>query len=91
MALTLHGSKHHYTIGDEVEIVVASANTRLRQIDFELFGVEKSHNFVTKKNQKVDKTSKKIKKDVRYYGERKAAKSSSRKTTKKSSSKKKKR
>ena len=91
MALTLHGNNHHYTIGDEVEIVVASANTRLRQIDFELFGVEKSHNFVTKKNQKTDKNSKKTKKDVRYYGERKAAKSSSRKTTKKSSSKKKKR
>lgn len=59
MALTLHGSYHHYTIGDEVEVVVAGTNTRLRQIDFSLYGVEKSHNFVIKKNEKEKKTSKK--------------------------------
>ena len=55
MALTLHGVNHHYTIGDELEVVVANTNTRLRQIDFELFGVEKSHNYVTKKNEKPEK------------------------------------
>ena len=60
MALTLHGSYHHFSIGDEVEVVVASTNTRLRQIDFELFGVEKSHNYVTKKNAE-DKKSKQTK------------------------------
>ena len=51
MSLTLHGAYHHYIIGDEVEVVVANTNTRLRQIDFELFGVEKSHNYVIKKNE----------------------------------------
>ncbi len=55
MALTLHGANHHFTIGDQVEVVVAGANTRLRQIDFELFGVEKSHNYVIKKNEKREK------------------------------------
>ena len=55
MCLTLHGATHHFTIGDEVEVVVAGTNTRLRQIDFELFGVEKSHNYVTKKNEKPEK------------------------------------
>ncbi len=55
MKLTLHGANNHFTIGDSVEVVVANANTRLRQIDFELFGVEKSHNYVTKKNDKKDK------------------------------------
>ncbi len=58
MSLTLYGAYHHYTIGDEVEIVVAGTNTRLRQIDFELFGVEKSHNYVTKKNEKEKNNSK---------------------------------
>ena len=79
MALTLHGVHNHFTIGDEVEIVVANANTRLRQIDFELFGVEKSHNYVTSKkrddksfgkkllksNSKMKKLSKKTTKTTR--------------------------
>ena len=55
LSLTLHGAKNHFTIGDEVQVVVAGTNTRLRQIDFELFGVEKSHNYVTKKNEKPEK------------------------------------
>ena len=53
MSLTLHGSRHHYTIGDSVKVIVASANTHLRQIDFELSGVEKAgNNFVRKKENK---------------------------------------
>ncbi len=55
MALTLHGAYNHFTIGDEVEIVVAGTNTRLRQIDFSLFGVEKSHNYVSKVNARPEK------------------------------------
>ena len=81
MALTLHGSNHHYTIGDEVEIVVANANTRLRQIDFELFGVEKSHNYVTKKNENNDKKA---------INQRKTNKTISKKTSKKLSKRKRK-
>lgn len=56
MALTLHGSHHHYTIGDKVEIIVANTNTHLRQIDFDLVGVEKSlKNYVMKKGEKNNK------------------------------------
>ena len=44
--MSLHGAYNHFEIGGKVEIVVASANTRLRQIDFELFGVEKTKNNV---------------------------------------------
>ena len=76
MALTLHGANNHFTIGDQVEVVVASANTRLRQIDFELFGVEKSHNYVSKKNDKKEKkTLKHVRKGV------KTAKSSKKKSS----------
>lgn len=82
MALTLHGSNHHYTIGDEVEIVVAATNTRLRQIDFNLFGVEKSHNYVTKKNEKPEK------KGLKHV--RKTSKTISKKTSKKLSKRKRK-
>lgn len=67
MSLTLHGELHHYTIGDTVEIIVANANTHLRQIDFELVGVEKhSGNSVSKKKtiktvaKKSTRTSKKL-------------------------------
>ncbi len=72
MSLTLYGKKHHYTIGDTVEVVVASANTHLRQIDFELVGVEKAlKNFVVKKNEnkqnnkKSSKSSKKSAKNTK--------------------------
>ena len=81
MALTLHGANHHFTIGDEVEVVVAGANTRLRQIDFELFGVEKTHNYVTKKNEKPEK------KGLKHA--RKSSKTISKKTSKKLSKRKK--
>lgn len=86
MALTLHGSNHHFTIGDEVDIVVASANTRLRQIDFELFGVEKSHNYVTKKSSK-EKNSKNSKKSLNFSTKSKKV---NRKTTKTTSKRKRK-
>ena len=82
MSLTLHGANHHYTIGDEVEVVVAGANTRLRQIDFELFGVEKSHNYVTKKNDKKEK------KGLKHA--KKTSKTISKKTSKKLSKRKRK-
>lgn len=68
MSLTLYGKHNHYTIGDAVEIIVANTNTRLRQIDFDLVGVEKSlRNFVVRKNSKSvksksAKSSKSIKK-----------------------------
>lgn len=60
-AMTLKGKKHHYTIGDSVRIIVANANTKLRQVDFDLVGVEKNTlgSFVVKKK---DKSSKKLSK-----------------------------
>ena len=82
MALTLHGAHNHFTIGDEVQIVVASTNTRLRQIDFELFGVEKSHNYVTKKNDKEDKKSTK-KKTIKFSSKSKKINKKTTKTTRK--------
>ena len=54
-----------YEIGDEVEIVVANTNTRLRQIDFDLAGVEKGYSTLLgkrkqeKKNLKSTKCNKK--------------------------------
>ena len=82
MSLTLHGAKHHFTIGDQLEVVVAGTNTRLRQIDFSLLGVEKSHNYVTKKNEKPEK------KGLKHS--RKSVKTTSQKTIKKSSKRKRK-
>jgi len=62
MSLTLYGKKHHYTIGDKVEVLVASANTHLRQIDFELVGVEKAlKNFIVNKNDSKKNASNKSK------------------------------
>lgn len=59
MAMTLKGNNHHYTIGDSVKVIVANANTRLRQIDFDLVGVEKNSlgSFVIKKKNKKSKIS----------------------------------
>ena len=82
MALTLHGSHNHFTIGDEVQIVVAAANTRLRQIDFELFGVEKSHNYVTKKNDRDNKKSLK-KKVIKFSAKSRKINKKTTKTTRK--------
>ena len=63
MSLSLVGEHHKYTIGNKVEVIVASANTRLHQIDFELVGVEKTlGNHVVKKEQNPNKSSKKSKK-----------------------------
>ena len=82
MTLTLHGASNHFTIGDEVEVVVAGTNTRMRQIDFSLFGVEKSHNYVTKKSDKPEK------KGLKHA--KKTTKTISKKTSKKLSKRKRK-
>ena len=60
-SLSLIGSHNKFSIGDEVDVIVASANTHLRQIDFELAGVEKTlKNFVVNKpKKKQTKSSKK--------------------------------
>lgn len=65
MSMSLKGRMHSYTIGDEVNIVVANTNTRLRQIDFELVGVEKSFNKVIKKENKKSKIDRKSHKSAR--------------------------
>ena len=68
MSLTLHGKFNHYTIGDEVEVVVANTNTRLRQIDFDLANVEKGYSTLLgkrKQEKRVQKSTKKIKKTAR--------------------------
>ncbi len=53
MAMTLKGHAHHYTIGDEVKIIVANANTHLHQIDFDLPGSETTLGaYVINKNKK---------------------------------------
>ena len=43
MSLTLHGAYNHFTIGDQVNVIVANTNARLKQIDFDLAGVEKGY------------------------------------------------
>ena len=60
-SLSLIGSHNKFSIGDEVDVIVASTNTHLRQIDFELAGVEKTlKNFVVNKpKKKQTKSSKK--------------------------------
>jgi len=58
MSLTLHGAMHHYTIGDEVEVIVANTNTRLRQIDFDLAGVEKGYASLVGKRKQEKKSLK---------------------------------
>ena len=62
MSMTLKGNNHHYTIGDTLKVIVANANTKLRQIDFELVGVEKNTlgSFVIKK--KDNRTKKQTRK-----------------------------
>ncbi|MBR2969686.1 MAG: ribonuclease R [Clostridia bacterium] len=58
MSMTLHGANHHYTIGDEVRVIVASTNTRLRQIDFDLVGNETTGGRVIKLEKKAKNTKK---------------------------------
>lgn len=50
LSLTLKGKSHTFTIGDELNVIVANANTRLRQVDFVLVGVERTlKNCIVKK------------------------------------------
>lgn len=50
LSLTLKGKSHTFTIGDELNVIVANANTRLRQVDFVLAGVERTlKNCIVKK------------------------------------------
>ncbi len=67
LSLTIFGANHHYTIGDKVEVVVANVNTELRQIDFDLFGVEKGYSSKLFKN-KVEKS--KPKKTIKNFAEK---------------------
>ncbi|MBR6778906.1 MAG: ribonuclease R [Clostridia bacterium] len=61
MSMSLHGKYNHFTIGDSLEIIVASTNTRLRQIDFVLANVEGGNrNSVTKKGEAKKSTKKTI-------------------------------
>ena len=55
--LSLTGASHKFSIGNEVKVIVASANTHLRQVDFELAGVERELRsfIVTKKKKETDK------------------------------------
>lgn len=69
MSLSLHGKSNHYTIGDSVKVIVASTNPLLRQIDFNLSGVENTfRNFVVNKNDKkkqINKRNTKTKKNTK--------------------------
>ena len=68
MSMTLKGNNHHYTIGDTLKVIVANANTKLRQIDFELVGVEKNTlgSFVIKKkDNRTKKQTRKISKTTK--------------------------
>ena len=59
--LSLTGSSHKFSIGNEVKVIVAGANTHLRQVDFELAGVERSlGSFVVTKKKKETKNNKKF-------------------------------
>ena len=62
MSLSLHGEHNHFTIGDEVDVVVANTNARLRQIDFDLAGVEKGYAILAGKKKKEKKQNLKQKK-----------------------------
>lgn len=67
LSLTLKGKNHTFTIGDELNVVVANANTRLRQIDFDLAGVERTlKNCIVKK-----KNTNKISKNKKYQNKNK--------------------
>ena len=67
LSLTLKGKNHTFTIGDELNVIVANANTRLRQVDFDLAGVERTlKNCVVKK-----KNTNKISKNKKYQNKNK--------------------
>ena len=61
-SLKLFGKHNHFTIGDEIEVLVAATNTRLRQIDFTIANVEPNNNNVLIKKRKEDKKVKNTKK-----------------------------
>ena len=59
MSMMLRGKNHSYTVGDKLRIVVSSTNTRLRHIDFDLAGGEKTLGaYVVKKETNATKKSK---------------------------------
>lgn len=66
-SLKLFGKHNHFTIGDELEVLVAATNTRLRQIDFTIANVEPNNNNVLikkrKKEEKSIKNTRKISKN----------------------------
>lgn len=66
MSLCLHGKYNHYTIEDTIEVVVANTNTKLRQIDFDIVGVEKGYGNIVKKKETKTKSSSKQTKSKTY-------------------------
>jgi len=82
MSLSLNGKNNHYRIGDEIKVVVAATNTRLRQIDFTLSGVEPDNNntLIKKKNLKnIAKNNKKTLKNNKKSAKNEKKSSKSRK------------
>ncbi len=67
LSLTLKGKNYTFTIGDELNVIVANANTRLRQVDFDLAGIERTlKNCIVKK-----KNTNKISKNKKYQNKNK--------------------
>lgn len=82
LSLSLNGKQHHFTIGDEVKVIVANTNVQLRQIDFDLDGVKTSGAQVIKKN-KDEKKSKKYTNSKKYTKSQKIKSKTTRKRRKK--------
>lgn len=78
MLLSLYGKKNHFSIGDNIQIVVASTNTQLRQINFTLPGVQNAiRNYVVKKQDKSKLKNKKLntqKKEIKSKNSKKILK-----------------
>ncbi len=54
LSMSMKGKHHVFTIGDSLRVIVANVNIQLRQIDFELAGVEKSNlNVIINKNKNL--------------------------------------
>ena len=51
MSLSLHGKHNHFTIGDDIKVVVANTNTKLHQIDFTIANVEPNNSNILIKNK----------------------------------------
>ena len=61
LTMSMKGKFNSFTIGDSVKVIVANVNTQLRQIDFDLAGVEKpTKNTIINRNksEKISKFSK---------------------------------